>query len=853
MKFPQILVAVFLFTISVQGISAQKLYGNDEKLDRLLFETNQYLYSFGNCLNAMYAKVSKNQKINQYSQSCNHETPWDVIRINDNLFGGHISSNYPQLFKALEELNRVCKAVVVDIKMERVDKQKLDAYFIEFEKAAADLNKASKPIRDRWCNAAMIQLPKEIAAYIQTEYSDFRELPLYLNPLTKTNFPEELVRKNTRISDSLLVLIEKKAETDRNVKMVLHSFSGAQNNKEYFIDQIKSPRLQDPSFSNDLYYQIHNQFNNGIISMLKVYYPVPNSMFLNFKPVNNAIDETALIRPLKFKAINGTEFTATVSKWDFKDADALAYLCEAVNRTVFQTNATSEQLFQLKKDIEEKIEGKRKKIYFSYDYKMDEGDFESAMGRLKESKNEVFPTIYSQGEQLLFILNDIRVTFEEIDAALKSKTSERNDFSDIEKLFERHKALVKAMKDQVSVMNKNINKANSPKLNAQDNWSKSARALREYCKLMEAELDNIEQKAFGEKPLAIDFSLSEKKASNLLEQEISMLTGIKRLGTSNGKCPYVLYERILDAGRIQHQSFTRYKDSTSVPFKKEYSDGYAAVIRYYNELVGEYNDFSLQGAERNTEFAKYDHPIPCVNELLLARTLQLPDMKINAVPIVKVDTPKVDTPKVDTSAVQVINAQPVRSDVPEMTKEYVAKCKPNNIIFMIDISSSMNSGYKLNHFKDDLESIAAIMRPEDKVSVVIFGAEAKLALKQTKVTQTQKWVKTIEGLKGKGGTQFNEGLNLAYEYMDKVFEPGSNNRIVLITDGAFNVSDESFVKVQRMAQTKSVVFSSLLYHPYGKEFGRLKELSDASGGNQKIISSRESGAPILFSELSVLN
>ena len=187
-----------------------------------------------------------------------------------------------------------------------------------------------------------------------------------------------------------------------------------------------------------------------------------------------------------------------------------------------------------------------------------------------------------------------------------------------------------------------------------------------------------------------------------------------------------------------------------------------------------------------------------------------------------------------------------------MTKAYIERCKPNNIIFLIDISASMNEQKKLQHFKDDLYSIAQLMRPEDMISIVSFEGKSTLELKQTTVTNHKKWEKAIEKLSGTGGTRFNEGLSFTYDYMQKILQPDFNNRVVLISDGAFKISDASIAMVQRLEQTQQIAFSALIYHPEAPVYTEISNLTTIGKGNYSTVASRESGAMTLFGEFSVL-
>ena len=146
----------------------------------------------------------------------------------------------------------------------------------------------------------------------------------------------------------------------------------------------------------------------------------------------------------------------------------------------------------------------------------------------------------------------------------------------------------------------------------------------------------------------------------------------------------------------------------------------------------------------------------------------------------------------------------IEAPKPEMTKNYIEKCKPNNILFLVDISSSMRSKDKLDHFKNDLLKIKNLMREEDKISIITFQGEAHIKLKQTPILRDKKWIKVFEKLKGSGGTHFNEGLSFAYSYMKEMLASEYNNRILLISDGEFNISHQSLDLIQESSKNEHI-------------------------------------------------
>jgi Ca-activated chloride channel family protein len=110
-----------------------------------------------------------------------------------------------------------------------------------------------------------------------------------------------------------------------------------------------------------------------------------------------------------------------------------------------------------------------------------------------------------------------------------------------------------------------------------------------------------------------------------------------------------------------------------------------------------------------------------------------------------------------------------------------------NFVFLIDVSGSMDSDDKLPILKSGLLSMLDQMDPEDQVSIVTYSGKSETLLKPTKVRQSDKIAKAIRKLKAEGCTNGGDALRDAYKLAKESFIQGGNNRIIMGTDGDFNV------------------------------------------------------------------
>ena len=144
-----------------------------------------------------------------------------------------------------------------------------------------------------------------------------------------------------------------------------------------------------------------------------------------------------------------------------------------------------------------------------------------------------------------------------------------------------------------------------------------------------------------------------------------------------------------------------------------------------------------------------------------------------------------------------------------------------NLVFLVDVSGSMQSADKLPLLKEGLKLMVAALDEGDTVTLVTYSGTASLALPPTSCEVKAGILAAIDALAAGGSTNGQAGLQLAYEQARAAFHPGGNNRVVLCTDGDFNVgtSDKDGLVALIEREAKSGVFLSVL----GFGTGNLKE------------------------------
>ena len=162
----------------------------------------------------------------------------------------------------------------------------------------------------------------------------------------------------------------------------------------------------------------------------------------------------------------------------------------------------------------------------------------------------------------------------------------------------------------------------------------------------------------------------------------------------------------------------------------------------------------------------------------------------------------------------------------------------SNLVFLIDVSGSMSDMNKLPLVKESLKVLVNQLRDEDKISIVVYAGAAGLVLPATAGSQKQTIIDALERLQSGGSTAGGAGIQLAYKTATENFIQGGNNRVILATDGDFNVGASSDSDMQTLIEEKrkSGVFLTCLGYGMGNYKDKKMEiLADKGNGNYAYI------------------
>lgn len=178
---------------------------------------------------------------------------------------------------------------------------------------------------------------------------------------------------------------------------------------------------------------------------------------------------------------------------------------------------------------------------------------------------------------------------------------------------------------------------------------------------------------------------------------------------------------------------------------------------------------------------------------------------------------------------------------------------PANLVFLVDVSGSMNADNKLPLVKQTLRILTEQLRPQDKVTIITYASGEKLVLEPTSGEHKDKILRVINQLQAGGATAGEQAIQLAYKEAEKAFVKNGINRILLATDGDFNVGITDFNTLKGMVAEKRKSGISLTTLGYGTgnyNEELMEQIADAGDGNYSYIDNKNEAKKVVQRQLS---
>ena len=180
-----------------------------------------------------------------------------------------------------------------------------------------------------------------------------------------------------------------------------------------------------------------------------------------------------------------------------------------------------------------------------------------------------------------------------------------------------------------------------------------------------------------------------------------------------------------------------------------------------------------------------------------------------------------------------------------------ADLPPSNLVFLLDVSGSMDEWNKLPLVKSAMEVLVDQLREEDRVAIVVYAGAAGVVLNATPGSAKRKIKEALQDLEAGGSTAGGAGIKLAYQIAQEHFIADGNNRIILATDGDFNVGIQSAGELQRLIEEqrdKGVYLTCLGFGMGNLKDNNLETLADHGNGNYAYINDAQEAEKIFVRE-----
>jgi Ca-activated chloride channel homolog len=177
----------------------------------------------------------------------------------------------------------------------------------------------------------------------------------------------------------------------------------------------------------------------------------------------------------------------------------------------------------------------------------------------------------------------------------------------------------------------------------------------------------------------------------------------------------------------------------------------------------------------------------------------------------------------------------------------------SNLVFLVDVSGSMESPDKLPLVKNTLKMLVPKLRAQDRISMVVYAGRTQVELEPTPGNEHDKILAAIDKLEAAGSTAGESAMKLAYQMARRSYIPNGINRILMATDGDFNVGLSNIEQLKDMVATERKTGISLTSLGFGQgnyNEHLMEQLADIGNGNYAYIDSADEGRKVLIEEMA---
>ncbi|MCU0446488.1 MAG: VWA domain-containing protein [Microscillaceae bacterium] len=425
----------------------------------------------------------------------------------------------------------------------------------------------------------------------------------------------------------------------------------------------------------------------------------------------------------------------------------------------------------------------------------------------------------TQAEVLLNILTELEQLNADLTLHTLEKKYEKDNLKHSDEALARFKVVLEAFDEKKEQLYNDVRKIAEAYAPIAGSWTTSGNALLKNSDLSK-DITFTARDFFKGKstttPSENQIASLESDYKNLIIKEYDNMKGIERIGRNHGLCPYNPYEDIPNYAKTLVEK-TRKFETLAKPNNAYNREPYNDFVYLHNEIIAEYN-----------RFTEISTTVP------LLKNVYQPEIFLRQAP--KTKTPPTETPVEEPEIKR-------EDEDPEYLKTMTGYAT-NNLVFLLDVSSSMNAPEKMPLLKKSIKYLVSIMRPEDEISLVIYSGNAQVILEGVSAQKTERIYRAIDKLESQGKTNGEAGIRLAYETVEKNFIEKGNNRIILATDGEFPMSEKTLNLASEKNQ-KDIHLTVFSFGKLEKRFENLIKLAQQAQGNYEHITEENANLKLI--------
>ena len=832
-------------------------------------------YYYQNALNEKGIKVSEKQLLKTHAMVL-----WDLMERLD------------QTGKALETYVHLQAYKEDNLKKSDLLVSEMQAIFKQFSQEKAvfynQIQKLYLQYQSYNAKDPYLSTEREMLQVIQNQQQLLDSLPFYLHADSRSEWPSELVRKSVLADEKTLQDFGKaQAAIAYPASDAVNSFKSAilamQTLKRNAMDNYNFAAGQSAQHGNEFYLSLINQFNHDLLIFYKSYVdfskPVKRMLYYPaFSPVF-AMERTFLqmetntvCRPFEDKPLLEFSIKPATSPASPLTTRTLNGYVNFINESLRQMHTLQLILRNYQSSAAYYRNPQSGKSRANLTYEHDKFRIPVSAYELLVHASPAIPEAYraaisSQAEVLLRMLQEMDALSIELNRYTTSKTYIEDRLQRSNDILDRYSFLFDLFdkkKEQLYIDIRRIHES-FPSEKPGNSWNVSGRALLKTLDADKEIIYAVREFLNGKITHLPETEKAETFASQLIKEEYLNLKGLKRYGRSNGLCPYSPYEDLATNSVEFAEMALKVNRTVNDRIVNLYEPFY---YFYNNELVYSYNKFvelansGLLKTVNQPDIYAYRRILPEISNLnadknatakneLYSGTNPVDKSKFNENtastqkinPETGISKSMHDTVYIERVRVDTVFIHNDSAKIPD--KLTLNGYADNNMVLLLDVSSSMNSPYKMPLLKQSIKSLLALLRDSDQISIVIYSGKARIVLKPTSGAKAAEIARQIDLLQSDGDTDGNEGIRLAYKVANKQYIRNGNNRIILATDGEFPVSEEVLQMISENAE-RDVKMSILTFGRNLHNNQKLKKLSELGRGTYAHVTAESAGTQLIL-------